>query len=364
MPTPHLMPNPSAQNRPRTRAQLRHAATTPCALTLLALGALGALGVITPWAAQAACPSEAVADLRFRRAEDFYIVQAFQETRTELEPLVLERCFGDRASLQLARLFLGVSLHELGEVAEAERHLLDMLRADPNVEVGASVAPRVVLGVIDDLRKRHADELRRILQEMGQTEGLILDNFWLIIKIERRVEWLNALPFAVGVFQNEDYAWATFYASTQVVGLGMNVLGGSMIESLRSDTGRFSSDAIDAASAWRAVQITGVSVFAASYLASVIHGWVGYRAMPEVRTMMPPSDAYPEQELRGLPGSNTTSDNTSSDNTSSDNTSSDNTSSDSAGFNRASPAEPPPLIWGVAPIIGPDVGGVGVFWTL
>jgi hypothetical protein len=108
-----------------------------------------------------------------------------------------------------------------------------------------------------------------------------------------------------------------------------------MVEGLRADTGRFSAQDMDAARAWRGVQIAGLGLFAASYVASVVHGWVGYRAMPEVRTIMPPSSEYPENELRGVPG-----------------------------FGPSSQREDAPTVWGIGPIVGPGVGGVGLFWSL
>lgn len=246
--------------------------------------------------ALAVCPSDLVIERRFYQAQDFYTTRSFNSVRDILEPLLVEDCVKDRGLLRLSRLFIGVAFLEIDEPAFAEKHLLDMLMSEPDMEISSSVAPRYAIEFIEKIRGTHRDELDRIRRLQGTTEKLVVENFWFITEVQRNQYWINFLPFGAGSFQNGDQGWGIFFASAQSVMLSMSVGGWVAVETLRGSSYTFTAEEAAAARDAQVVQLVGAGGFAAFYLWSVLDGILKYRS--EIRISLPPTDRYPEDLLK------------------------------------------------------------------
>ena len=138
--------------------------------------------------------------------------------------------------------------------------------------------PRASTERIETLRAQHATELENLRPE--RTKDSVVETLFVPGETERRLYWLNFVPMGAGMFQMHQTEWGAFYASAQIAGIFMSILGGGMVEYYRGDNYTFSHEDYSRAKKWQAVQIVGITTLAASYVASVLHAIIIYEDAP------------------------------------------------------------------------------------
>jgi len=274
-----------------------------------------------PHQAHAVCPSDNSIVLdRLETAKDAYIVALYDQVVQILTPLLRQECVEDIDKRQEARFFVGVALFIQNEQERAETFILDLLRADPDIEIGDGAAPAAALEFIETVRTKHKAELDKIRLNLDESyDGSSFDIAWVKVEITRNQLWINILPFGAGSFQNGDDGWGIFFAATQASALGVSLTGAIMVEAIRGDTFTFSGDEAGTARRWQLAQLIGAGTFAALYVWSVGHGLFYYQ--PVIRRIFPPQFERPED---------------------------------------ISQRDEPAIQWSAFPLIGPDTLGLGI----
>jgi hypothetical protein len=176
----------------------------------------------------------------------------------------------DRAE---AHRISGVAAFFLGRLADAERELLAYLSLDLDARLDPAVTPPEAVTFFDDVRARHAAELRALRPK------------------PRRSSAINLLP-PLGQFQNGERTKGWIIAGTGVALLATNI--GSYV-ALRQwcDEGDGTCSSGDRARRMRVVNLVSGVGLAATYLYGVIDGYVGYRRRrgPEVQVVPTESGA-------------------------------------------------------------------------
>ena len=131
---------------------------------------------------------------------------------------------------------------------------------------------------IEALRAEHAAELENLRTD--RTKDSVVETLFVPGEQERRLYWLNFIPMGAGMFQMHQTGWGIVYASTQITGIFMSILGGGMVEYYRGDNYTFSHEDYKRAKNWQVVQIVGIATLGASYLASVLHAIIIYEDAP------------------------------------------------------------------------------------
>lgn len=207
-----------------------------------------------------------------RRAETAYTKRKYTTVIETLRPVYENlHCVDDVDTVIEIDLLLGVSQQETGNQALADAMFLDVLRTDPDYDpVGAIIVlPGTSTQRIEELRELHAPELDALRPEKSRTSAV--ETLFVAGEIEKHPFWINFVPFGAGLYQMHKPVWGTVYASTQLAGIVMTILGGGMVEYYRNDQMRFSHDNYPKAKSWQRLQISGIVILGTSYLANVIH---------------------------------------------------------------------------------------------
>lgn len=208
------------------------------------------------------------------RAENAYVRRRYTTVIEILHPIYENiQCIDDQNGVIELELLLGVAYFEEGNTALADTFFLNVLRTEPDHIVGSVITlPESCAQRIENLRAEHADELNKLRSQ--KLPNTIIESLYVLTEKEEHPYWLNFLPFGVGVFQMHETTWGAIYASVQSAGIIMSILGGGMVEYFRGDDHTFSPKNYTYAKNWQTVQIIGISLIAAGYVASVIHALV------------------------------------------------------------------------------------------
>lgn len=230
-----------------------------------------------------------------RRAETAYTKRHYQTVIDTLKPIYENlQCVDSPDTVIEVYLLLAVSHLELGNASMADTFFLDVLRTDPDYDpLGAIIIlPGESTQRIEQLRAEHASELDSLRNEASHSS--VVETLFVPGEIEQRPYWINFLPFGAGTFQMHKPVWGSIYASTQLAGILLSILGGSMVEYYRGDNYKFTSDNYKYAKNWQISQIIGIALLGTSYLASVIHALVIHEPAPIIwqsPTKTPPTHA-------------------------------------------------------------------------
>ena len=265
-------------------------------------------------AGPAATPSEPADNFprdpaaRVERAEEAFRNSDYEVLRPLLEPLFESGQTVEPPALEVrARKLLGLALYfEAQQVTDADRRrllldsaeeqFLELLRKEPDESLNPLLYPASVVELFEAVKKEHAAELDELRAERDESPNGSADQGLQTVYIEREVirrnYAVNFFPFGLGQFQNGEAFKGTFFASTQVAALGLNVASYWMIESLRGADGFFepgTGQAADQARQWRITQYVGIGVFAGLYAWSIIDALLDYRgAEVDIRTLDEP----------------------------------------------------------------------------
>ena len=237
-------------------------------LTVAVLLALAPSAGAAPTRTTAVRP-DATASLR--AANQALVDGDWERAAALIAALDVDRLVGaDRAE---AHRILGVAAFFLGRLADAERELLAYMSRDLDARLDPSVTPPEAVTFFEDVRARHAAELRA-LRPKPKRSGAI-----------------NLLP-PLGQFQNGERTKGWIIAGTGVALLATNV--GSYV-ALRQwcDEGDGTCSSGDRARRMRVVNLVSGVGFVATYLYGVIDGYVGFRRRrgPEIHVAPTPSGA-------------------------------------------------------------------------
>ncbi len=230
-----------------------------------------------------------------RRAETAYTKRHYQTVIDTLRPIYENlQCVDSPDTVIEIYLLLAVSHLELGNASMADTLFLDVLRTDPDYDpLGAIIIlPGESTQRIEKLRAEHASELDSLRNEASHAS--VVETLFVPGEIEQRPYWINFLPCGAGVFQMHKPAWGSVYASTQIAGILMSILGGAMVEHYRGDNYKFTAENYKHAKHWQTTQIVGIALLGTSYLASVIHALIIHEPAPIIwqsPTKTPPTHA-------------------------------------------------------------------------
>ena len=208
------------------------------------------------------------------RAENAYVRRKYPSVIEILQPLYANiQCIDDPNVVIELELMLGVANFEEGNVHTADSFFLNVLRTEPDHIVGSVITlPESSTRRIETLRTEHAEELDKLREE--RAPNTVIESLYVVTEKEEHPYWLNFMPFGVGVFQMHEKNWGIVHASIQGTGILMSILGGGMVEYYRGENYTFSHNDYPRAKAWQVVQIVGMTLLFADYVASVIHAIV------------------------------------------------------------------------------------------
>ena len=205
------------------------------------------------------------------RAENAYVRRRYTTVIEILRPIYEKiQCIDDSVTALEIELLMGVAYHELGKNSLADTFFLNVLRSDPDHVVGSIITiPETGARRIEQLRNENAEELNALRAQLSP--NTVIESLYILVEKEHHPYWLNFLPFGAGQFQMHRTAWGAVYASTQLAGIALSVLGGGMAEYYRGDNFTYTAQNRARAKNWQTAQIIGISLLAASYVAGVIH---------------------------------------------------------------------------------------------
>lgn len=208
------------------------------------------------------------------RAENAYVRRKYTTVIEILKPIFENlQCIDDSNAIIEIELLLGVSYLEQNNKALADTFFLNVLRSDPDHIVGSVITlPESSARYIEDLRIQHADELDSLRSE--RSPNTVIESLYILTEKEQHPYWINFLPFGAGVFQMHQTAWGAVYASLQLAGITLSILGGGMVEYYRGENFTYTPQNAVHAHNWQTAQIIGISMLAAGYIASVIHALI------------------------------------------------------------------------------------------
>ena len=205
------------------------------------------------------------------RAENAYVRRRYTTVLEILKPIYENiQCIDDSVTVLEIDLLMGVANNELGRQARADSFFLNVLRTDPDHVVGSIITiPESSAKRIEQLRADNAEELNALRAQ--SSPNTIIESLYILVEKERHPYWINFLPFGAGQFQMHQTAWGAVYASTQIAGIALSILGGSMVEYYRGDAFTYTPQDRARAKNWQNAQIVGIALLGASYIAGVIH---------------------------------------------------------------------------------------------
>lgn len=208
------------------------------------------------------------------RAENAYVRRRYTTVIEILKPVFENiQCIDDTDVIIEIELLLGVSYLEQGNSALSDTFFLNVLRSAPDHVVGSVITlPESSARRIEELRTKHANELDRLRAELSP--NTVIESLYILTEKEQHPYWINFLPFGAGVFQMHQKAWGAVYASLQLSGIALSILGGGMVEYYRGPNFTYTPQNAARARNWQTAQIVGISMLAASYVASVIHAMI------------------------------------------------------------------------------------------
>lgn len=220
----------------------------------------------------------------------------FDALQPLLEPLVTD---GDRPISPMAHL-----LYALGLVYEAptdaeddyfeavDHHIEQALEAEPDIELDPLIHPPNFIARVEEIR-HHMDSTSSVV--MTNPEPVV---FYFEREVEIRSRLPLFLPGGAGQFHNDARFRGITFASVQAAGLGANVVGHWMIESMRNADGHIPSRDVSRARDWRRLQYAGLATFAAGWIIGVVEANMGFESQRvRIRTL-----DSPPQELEPLTG--------------------------------------------------------------
>lgn len=256
--------------------------------------------VVIPAEASATDCREAFAYLNaLMRAENAYVRRKYESVIEILKPIYDKlHCIDDMNTVIEINLLLGVSYYEIKQKNLSEAFFLNVLRSDPDHVVGSVITlPEGSARYIEELRTAHAAELDDLRAQ--KSPNTVIESLYVLVEKEHHPYWVNFVPFGAGVLQMHQKPWAIVYASTQLAGITMSVLGGAMVEHYRGDNYLYTPQNYARAKDWQAVQITGIVLGVASYVASVLHALLIHE--DDTLIFHSPTQTQPELSHRAAP---------------------------------------------------------------
>lgn len=226
------------------------------------------------------------------RAENAYVRRKYLTVIEILRPIYENiQCIDDSNTIIEIDLLLGVAYFEQQNTALAETFFMNVLRSEPDHIVGSIITiPETSARFIEKLREEHAEELDALRQVTTPTT--VVESLYVQVEKEEHPYWLNFMPFGVGLFQMHHTAWGATYASLQLAGIVMSIVGGGMVEHYRGDNYQFRAADYPRAKRWQATQISGIAILGTFYLASVVHALIVHE--PVTTIIHSPTQTQPD----------------------------------------------------------------------
>jgi hypothetical protein len=213
----------------------------------------------------------------------------FARVVATLDPWVHPPRIADRARLAEAQRLLGISLHIQGNVEGAEAEFAAVLQADPELRLDPFVVPPAVIDTFERMRSSMRAVLDQILADRGRTQATPpAPEPPAALRLSPVFAYA---PLGLSHFLALDEpAWGALWLGLQVAGLAANATGYFWGSSLIGTDGQIGRDQVDAQTSARTLQLTGLAVFAATWLASGLHAhtqWPNARPEPGLPATTP-----------------------------------------------------------------------------
>lgn len=199
-------------------------------------------------------------------------------------------CISDAEAATKLYTILGIAYLELGEQTESDRYLTDAILLHPTSDIKELI-------MLPPNAEQRIEELKIMVEERRRANmdpGVIVKTSYVPVKYETHPYWLNFVPFGTGLFQMNQTGWGIFYASTQVAGITLSIMGGGMVKHYQNQNNYYyTRDSYTTAKRWQGVQIAGVVILATSYLANVIHALCVHEDVTQM--ILSPQDTIPTE---------------------------------------------------------------------
>jgi hypothetical protein len=173
--------------------------------------------------------------------------------------------FSDAQRVELHK-FAGVAAFNLGEMAVAERHFLQLLQSNPDYVLDPFAVPPPVIRLFEEVKKKNADALnlirqnialreeqtrreaaeaaRRKQQDDAERERVARMSAQVKV-IEKRPFIVNLVPFGAGQFMQGRTEWGITFAVTEAVAAATSIIAYIAIEALFEDVTITQHDSFD-----------------------------------------------------------------------------------------------------------------------
>jgi hypothetical protein len=217
-----------------------------------------------------ATPAPETAERALALASYAFEYRDFARVVATLDPWVHPPRIADRARLAEAQRLLGISLHIQGNVEGAEAEFAAVLQVDPELRLDPFMVPPAVIDTFERLRASMRPVLDQILADRGRSRATPpAPEPPAALRLSPVFAYA---PLGLSHFLALDEpAWGALWLGLQVAGLAANATGYFWGSSLTGADGAIGEDQQDAQSSARTLQLTGLAVFAATWLASGLH---------------------------------------------------------------------------------------------
>ncbi|MCC7381828.1 MAG: hypothetical protein IT384_08370 [Deltaproteobacteria bacterium] len=245
------------------------------ALVRAAGGGATALVLLMVWclpAARAQEPVPSEVDKVLATARNAFEYRDFAKVIELLDPWVHPPRIVDPGKLTAARELLGISLHVRGDRSRARAEFAEVLRADPEHRLDPFIVPPAVIETFEAVRTDLKPTLEQLLaarKEGTEPEADPPREALLPHPV------LAYMPFGLSHFFALDAPeWGALWLGLEITGLATNIGAFWAARGLVASDGFTDSTDATARSTLHALQIGGLILFAASWIASGIQGHV------------------------------------------------------------------------------------------
>ncbi|MBN1959914.1 MAG: hypothetical protein JW841_03130 [Deltaproteobacteria bacterium] len=162
-----------------------------------------------------------------RRAKNEYAYGNYDKAAEQLRALVYPmRLYNDEQVIE-TRKYLALSYHRLKQPELAKLEFKKLLYLSPDYQLDPYTVPPAIIELLEAVRLQMKPELEAIRQRQSDEQQINDSKQIRLITLEKTMiehsDFATLLPFGVGQFQNGDYGWGAFFASTELFFIAVNI---------------------------------------------------------------------------------------------------------------------------------------------
>ncbi len=207
----------------------------------------------------------------------------------------------DEEEINEALEILGITAYYENHPQMSRQAFVRLLSADPDHRLDPLVVPPQIVDFFDGIRqeldenlkeireRRHRQEQWEEMEQLKARQTLVLEQ-----RITMRPTIMDLLPFGIAQFSQERPAWGTFFLSTQLLSLGLNMGSYLAVENMRNENGFHVSSDIEQAEYLQNIQIVSLVGLGAMLVWGTMDGLINKQPpREEIRSYSLPAGQLP-----------------------------------------------------------------------